>query len=500
MNRKIKYLILLLVIVVLTPSCSKWLEVKPQNGLIREDYWKTKEQLKAAVIGCYSSLLDNDLVTKLFVWGELRADMVVTTLHSSTDAINMAQGNILATNSYTDWSPVYRTINYCNTVIDFGPQVLENDNTLSKKKLNEYLSEAHALRGLMYFYLLRTFGEVPLQLEATASDEEVKQLEKSSKEEVYHQIIKDLKFAQKHAVDSYDEFVKNKGRITKPTVFAMEADAYLWENKYDSCIAACDSIIDSRRYGLVDGSNQESWFNTLYYKGNSVESIFEFQFDEQKLNPFYNLFITSNRQFKAGSDVIQDFYGMDQTSQQQDIRGNAGSLNSASGMIWKFSGTNSGTDPDIELIARTADESYAHWFVYRYPDILLMKAEALAWTKRGQEALDLVNMVRERAHALDITKQNPSPSSAEGVSEYILAERAREFAFEGKRWFDVLRMAKRNDYAHIDLLLKVATKNVPKNMLNGVKSKYKDVRSHYLPINQNELQTDHQLVQNPFYQ
>src|SRR5699024_8138588 len=134
------------------------------------------------------------------VWGELRADMVTTSLHSSLNAVNMAQGNILATNNYTDWSSLYRTINYCNTVIDFGPKVLESDHTLTEEKLNEYLAEAHALRGLMYFYLLRTFGEVPLQLEAISSDEKVKQIEKSAKKEVYHQIIKDLKFAQKNAV------------------------------------------------------------------------------------------------------------------------------------------------------------------------------------------------------------------------------------------------------------------------------------------------------------
>src|SRR5699024_8917054 len=244
--------------------------------------------------------------------------------------------------------------------------------------------------------------------------------------------------------------------------------------------------IDSHRFGLVDGTNQGSWFNTLYYEGNSVESIFEFQFDKQKLNPFYSLFISSNKEFIASPSLIEDFYGRDQSGTKQDIRANGGSVNSSNGMIWKFGGANGGIGPDVELKPRTSDESYAHWFVYRYPDILLMKAEALAWIKRGQEALDLVEMVRQRGQALDITKRMPSPSSPEDVSEYILAERAREFAFEGKRWFDVLRMAKRNDYAHLDLLLNVVVKNVPKNMLNSVKNKYKDVRSHYLPINQSE--------------
>lgn len=50
-------------------SCNKWLDVKPQDGIIRNNYWNTKEQLQAAVIGIYASLLDNTLVQDLFVWG-----------------------------------------------------------------------------------------------------------------------------------------------------------------------------------------------------------------------------------------------------------------------------------------------------------------------------------------------------------------------------------------------------------------------------------------------
>ena len=64
----------------------------------------------------------------------------------------------------------------------------------------------------------------------------------------------------------------------------------------------------------------------------------------------------------------------------------------------------------------------------------------------GQEALDIINLVRARARALIATAQNPAVSDKAGIAEYILKERSREFAFEGKRWFDLLRNAKRNNY------------------------------------------------------
>ncbi|SFV34584.1 RagB/SusD family nutrient uptake outer membrane protein [Thermoflavifilum thermophilum] len=495
--KHILFILLLFILIAGFTSCKKWLDVKPQDGIIRNNYWKTKEQLQAAVIGIYASLLDNSLVQDLFVWGELRGDMVVSTQFTSNDEINIMQDNILPSNSYTDWSPIYRTINYCNTVIDFGPSVLQNDPTLTEDQLNAYLAEAYAIRGLMYFYLLRTFGEVPLQLKATSSDSLIQRIPKSTQQEVYNQVMNDLHIAQIYAPYTYGDRNEDKGRITRYTVFAIEADTYLWMDQYDSCIAMCDSIINSQRFGLVDGTNQAEWFNTLYYQGNSVESIFEFQFDQQKLNPFYNLLISGTRHFVAAPTVMDEVFGIDMTDpNNKDIRGDGGSVNAIDGTIWKYAGATSGST----MIMRTSDQSYAHWFVYRYADILLMKAEALAWVGRGQEALDLINMIRTRAHALDYTAESPDPNSPEDISTYILDERAREFAYEGKRWFDILRICKRNNYELINLLLNAVTKNVPGYLQQTVMNKYKDVRSHYLPINQNELLVDPNLKQNPFYQ
>jgi hypothetical protein len=91
-------------------------------------------------------------------------------------------------------------------------------------------------------------------------------------------------------------------------------------------------------------------------------------------------------------------------------------------------------------------------------------------------------------------------TSSQEVSDYILRERAREFAFEGKRWFDVLRHGKRNDYARIDLILGVVGTNAGTSKGDLILAKYRDIRSHYLPINIDELSADKNLVQNPYYQ
>ncbi len=501
-----------LVILSSASSCKKWLALEPENGIIRQNFWKTKEQVQAAVLGCYASLLigpsgsvgsltyDRGLTENLFLWGELRADMLTPSTGIINEELDVMNVNILETNSISSWRSVYRTINYCNTVIDFAPEVLSNDATFTQQALNSYVAEAKALRALMYFYLVRSFRDVPLVLKATSSDDQLEQLAKSTGAEVLQQIVKDLSEAEPNAPLTYNNQAADKGRITRFTVNAIQADVYLWMEKYPEAITACNKVINSGRYGLVSGNS--NWFPTVFVNGNSNEGIFEIQFDKQKLNSFYPMFRTRPR-FIASSNVTDPNDGLYQADlldpTKKDIRGEGAAANFGDGRIWKYVGVD---DNNV----RAEAESYAHWFVYRYADILLMKAEALAMTNSGQQALDLIDIIRQRGRALNTggssgtgTSRIVDPTNTEGILEYLLEERAREFAYEGKRWYDVLRFAKRNNYQQLNILLEMVSRTVPGNLQQSAIAKFRDFNSHYLPINQYELQTDKNLVQNPFY-
>lgn len=476
-------------------SCKKWLDLQPQDGITGKEFWQTKEQVQSAVIGCYASLLGGSrpMSELFFIWGELRADMIAATTATTNEEIDIINVSVLDRNSFLNWRPIYQTINYCNTVIDNAPGVLKVDATFTQDALNHYVAEAKAIRALMYFYLARTFGDVPLKLKATSSDQEIVQIAKSKQDSVLTQVIKDLNEAETNSVFTYGDIASDKGRITKYTINAIQADVYLWMDKYPECIAACNKIISSNRFGLIDGSSASAWFNTLYVNGNSNESIFEFQFDKQKLNPYYTMFTTSARRLQASPIVMEKVYTQDfLVPENKDIRADGGSVRSTDNTIWKQVGLN-----NTQLRAQV--ESYAHWMVYRYADILLMKAEALNESGNGQQALDLVYTVRQRARALDLTNNNPDPADRIGVADFILEERAREFAFEGKRWFDLLRNAKRNNYERLSLLLAMVANTVPPDRQQSAITKFKDKNSHYLPIYYYELQTDKLLTQNPFW-
>lgn len=499
LHKRLKYIIVLFALSVAFASCKKWMDLKPNDGIIREDFWKTKEDVQAAVLGCYASMLgapsggETHAAAELFfLWGELRADMLASFLGTRDNEFEVMNVNTTAANTITNWRPLYRTINYCNTVLRFAPAVRNLDNTLTQDQLDAWLSEVKTLRALMYFYLVRSFKEVPLKLEPTTSDNEIVAIAKSTEDEIIGQILKDLEEAEAKAVLTYGNNITDKGRITKFAINTLQADVLLWSGDNDGAITAANKVIDSRRYGLVQGT-LGGWFNSLYVVGNSPESIFELQFNVQKLNPFYSMFAVGNKRFVAAQKVMDEMYTTDASSDTtRDIRGDGASVQAATSIIWKYVGRNY---DDLRAI----DESYANWIFYRYADVLLIKAEAL--TQRGtgndlQEALDIVYRIRDRARALPATDEAPPATDGYGVSMFILNERAREFMYEGKRWYDLLRYARRGN---INILKDLVATTVPANMVVSAQAKMDDPYSHFFPIYEYEIQTNKQLIQNPFY-
>lgn len=494
-------LTLLIAAITSFSSCKKWLDLKPQDGIVREEFWQTKEQVAAAVTGIYASMLytgTNTNTDKLsmaelfFMWGEARADMVSPGFRAVAEELDIVNINMLPANSYTNWRLLYQTINYCNTVIELAPDVLTKDNTFTKNQLDQAVGEALTIRALMYFYLTRSFKDVPLKLDATISDENIVAIPKSGSDTILNQIVSDLKKAEPFLPLTYGNINTDKGRVTRFTANALLADVYLWMEKYNECVTECNKIISSNRFGLIGGGT--SLFDALYYDGNSTESIFELQFDVQKLNPFYFMHVASTRRWGAAPHIMEEVFGVDAVNAvpNVDLRGDGVSLRASDLTIWKYVGANNVGG------LRSADQSFAHWIFYRYADILLMKAEAINQLDQPLEASRLVKTIRERAQAFDFNGTMDSTSKS-GMEEYIMQERQREFAFEGKRWYDVLRNAKRNNYQQLNYLLKMAAISIPSDRQQAAFNKLRDKNSHYFPIYLYEMQTNKLLVQNPFY-
>lgn len=491
MYKRINIKILLIVEILLFSSCDKWLDLKPENSVIRQDFWKTEQQVHSAVIGCYASLLDEGLGQRFFSWGELRGDLVSDNVSCKWSNRNIIYGIIMEDNPVVKWEKFYKSINLCNTIIEFAKDALETDDTFTEEELKAYEAEALALRSLLYFYLVRSFGEVPLMLKAITTDQENFFVPKSPDSVVINQIIADLEIADSFAVTTYHDINHDKGRITKYAVNALQADVYLWKEDYEKCIEACNKIINSSRYGLVSGAN---WFQNIFVIGNSNESIFELQYSADKPNPYFDYFHPTGgeKQF-IGSPLITMLY------EDEDVRGDSATYwYGIDAVIYKYMGLS-----NIENLYRSENDSYAHWIFYRYSDVLLMKAEALNQLGRGAEALELVNRIQRRANATETVID--VEGNIDALADLILLERKKEFAFEGKRWYDLLRNAKRNNYTRADgssgkeIIFKMIKESSPGFMIDILISKFNDPRSHYFPIYYEEVEINYELEQNSYY-
>lgn len=459
-------------------SCKKFLELKPENAITKEDFFKTKDDATAAIIGCYDGL--QGTVTQALTWGEIRADLINLPVNNT-----LYMQNLDKTLSYCDWRSIYNMIGRVNLVIEFVPRIPGFDNNFSVDDSKKIVAEAKFLRALGYFYLVRTFREVPLVLQAPSSDDVKYFLPKSPADSILNQIEADLLDADASISDAYITNIETRGRATKAAVNALQTDVYLWRAKYQLAADAAQKVLaNNTLYQLVPGAN---WL-TIFSQKNSTESIFEVQFDNG-INENNGLRgIVGN----ANNELIKYF-----TNEKDLMRGLYNTYTQGNGQ-WKYSGLTN----DNTAISRTANDP--NFIVYRLPDVMLMKAEALVHLgspDQKREAITLIDTVRARVGLAPYDENKGGflngTSDSNLMMEIILRERAMELAHEGKRWFDLVRVATNDNKPDILINLIVASRAVGDRQL--IRSRIIDPRSWYLPIAQTEIQANNQLVQNPFY-
>jgi hypothetical protein len=464
---------------MLFTSCTDWLSIAPENDLIKEKFWTKTEDVEGALAASYDALRQASLQSLIF--GELRADLVQFTGPSFTDYAKIAASNISPTNNVISWDNYYTAINLANTLMHFDDEVFEKDQTFTQEMKDAIEAEARFIRSVAFFYLVRLWKDVPLVLEASISDTSNLFLPKSTENEVLHHIIQDLLVARDLAYTTEHQGTDYfYGRANKYSITALLADVYLWDEQYEKCIQYCDEIMNSGLYGLEP---TETFFN-IYYPGNSpVESIIEIQYNdalEGQENPIYYNMIS----FSGGNQVAMNTKNINMFMLREDLR-----MFQGKGAVWKYQGKDA-----LGLVPRVITERDANWILYRYADILLMKAEACIELDRFNDANQLIGETLLRA-GMPYEEQNDK----ELLRQALLDERGREFLFEGKRWFDLLRAAKRDHFANKQIIINMILSGADIKQQAVLKTKVYDTLSYYLPIPEHELIYNQNLEQNPYY-
>lgn len=167
------------------------------------------------------------------------------------------------------------------------------------------------------------------------------------------------------------------------------------------------------------------------------------------------------------------------------------------GKVWKYSGLGL----DAEESVRTGNDLDANFIIYRMADIMLMKAEALVrkgGTDNWQEAIDILNKIRKRSE-LDELNVNLSETSELEILELILNERDMEFAAEGKRWYDLLRLGKQQNFKYKSEFISLITENNNTTGSKWINSVLSNEYAWFLPISEDDINTNKYLEQNPYY-
>lgn len=470
-------------------GCNKFLDLLPENSQTSDMYWNNKEDVEAVVYSLYTGM--QDCLEKYVEWGELRGDALELSDKATNDQKDIVDLQIHSDNGICVWTPLYKVIGRANSIIKYAPTVVEKDPTFFLEVLNSYVAEAKFARALSYYYLVRTFGEVPLVTEPYVDDQLDFQKPKATEREVMDQILDDLNSIVKTAKPGYGTVLQNKGRATKWAVYALLADVSLWDEKYQACADACDAILNSQNYFLVSKNN---WFE-IFYPGNSSESIFELQWGigTGGNNSLPSWFYSSPR-YAVSQTTLELF----SKYREQDARGNGITYVADNNKLWKYSGVRPYYSSDAQ---RSGNQAYSNWIFYRLPDIFLMKAEALVMRDNNEEAYkqahELVKLVRSRA---GFTVHPAVPDNQLDALHMILEERHLEFVGEGKRWFDILRMAHREEYKYKDELIQLLLRNISAKFRPIYLQKLQDVRGYYLPIPKKEIDANGGVLeQNPYY-
>jgi hypothetical protein len=545
MKNKFNYIITA-VILVMASSCSDFLDIKPMDKMVMEDYWKTQSDVESTVLACYRAMEEDGFMERIILAGELRSDNVIvdeSKLNTPAELVHINDLTIKATNGILKWQDFYRVINYCNAILEFAPGVTEIDPNYTQGFMRAHLAEAYTLRALTYFYLVRIYRDVPYIDFHYKEDTQDFLIPQTSGDEILRLLTEQLDTAEKYAMMSWGyNSIWQKGRVTKNMVRILLADIYLWLGEYDKCIAACErietNILTQEEWfnmnpDLVTGAelvffnnktNMHNSFAQLFMFKNSWESIFELQFSVRgktntKLKDLYYGADATRIGHLAAAQIGEydenKLFPKGEGEEAKDIRGQtsytpvfkAGNFPGFSKIIKYFMIIRPYTEGYNVVEMRNVDTDPPNWIFYRVADVYLTKAEALVERNNAGDlelALELVNITYLRSNPDGSPLIRENYSTQELMRKLVFDERQREFLFEGKRWFDMVRMARKEDRAAggKDSHPEVLNYMTRKYTYNGdvIRSKMMHTDALYLPIHADELINNKALKQNPYYQ
>jgi starch-binding outer membrane protein, SusD/RagB family len=450
MKRVIKHIPIL--IFFLTTSCTDLLEPKPIDLLTDDVVLNEPKDVPNVEIGLYSAF--RPIIPAAVIAGDATADMLI---HNGTFTQYRELGTKQITSANasvaTLWGSIYNTVYLANFIIERLPQV----SGVTAAQRDRVLGTAHFLRGYAYFVALYSFGGVP-KVTDIAIDVN-RNIARASESEILDFILDDYS----EALSKVPSSTSNAAFVNEFSVRAALAKYYLYLGNNAQAESFATSVISSNEYLL------EPKFENLVIKDFTAEAIFEVGYtlaDDPGTNGsigLNNLFV-GRREIIPSNQVIVSLASVESGERFSTISFNASNLK--------------GSDNGWSVAKYgTADEDNNNVVVFRLAEMYLIRAEARAKLNNLTGSRNDLNVLRDRAKAPAITSASQSQ-----LIQLIEDERRFELAFEGHRWYDLVRTSR------------------AKTVMSAFSSNWKDAYELW-PIPQREILNNPALAenQNPGY-
>ncbi|APD06356.1 hypothetical protein UJ101_00819 [Flavobacteriaceae bacterium UJ101] len=472
---KYNFLCLVLFTTILSNCSDDYITVIPEDSLTSGSLWQTKNDADLVLTGCYNGLQQDYLYAERNQNDAALRERECFTDNSMNGYLyqrfnNIKNGTLTTADEIPisrPWNALYNAIRRANDLITNIDQI--PDTELSQEQKEIYSAQAKVIRALMYYELTTGWDDVPLILTPITSAE-AKAMVKNTALEVYNQIVLDLEDAANVLPDSWggDEY----GKMTKGAANALLSRVHLFFYGYHGVSDALQKAADASNE--VINSGQYSLFNdygSLFTVANetSPEIIMSVRFtadiggtNGEGFSHSFNGMPQNNNQ--PLPNLVNDYYCTDglpinesplydanNEEENRDPRWDASIV--YNGEKWlenrnpfnaRPAGRRTGYAIDKYIINNNADiqanNGGQDWYLIRYADVLLMRAEALIEQgNTGTEVYDLINQVRQRVNMPIIEDVEGSGLSQTELRDIVRHERRVELAFEGTRFSDVKR-------------------------------------------------------------
>lgn len=477
-------LLLFLIVISITACSSDILDTVPKTNIPENEAYSTPGKILAQVNNLYGQLQKATFYGGRFiVFNEQRADEFGQNDGNAATGSAVWNQNVASTNEFINnvWSAGYTAINASNILIS----KLNETTVVSDADVKFYIAEAKFVRALSYLSLVQTYAKpynynkkglgVPLRLTGITSAGN-NDIARSTVEEVYTQILKDLDEAEKDLPENYSTALLNTSRAHKSTAIALKTRVYLNMNNYAKVIEEAKKIVsNSIPFQYTSGSlthKLEANITTVFggsYTG--TEAVFSI--------PFANSITeTPSAQSSLAFNYLKQPIIFLTTA---GIASNP-ALTSTDDARSSLIGTNAAKQKVLKKFAITTAPFRDYVPVIRYAEVLLNYAEAAANSNDLATATALLKAVRNRSNSTYIFP-DAVVNTKDALSSTILIERQIELLGEGFRLQDLQRNLK---------TLPAKTGSIGTAPLVLITS------SNYIwPIPSGEISTNHLMVPNP---